>query len=286
MERRNLTKRLVESAIMIALATVLSMFKLAELPYGGSITFASMLPIVIIAYRHGTRAGLAGGAVYAVMQQLLGLNNLSYFSTWQSIVSIILLDYGFAFTAIGLGGIFRAKLRGGNDPARQQGLELGTGMLLVCVLRYILHVVSGCTVWAGLSIPTNAAFVYSLAYNATYMLPEAIISCATAVWLGRMLDFTAPIPKRIRRTESVMPESWHPVYDFLPHISALGILTLIVADTAMIFPKLQDAETGEFTLAALGEVNWIAVAIVSAIGVLVSAVSLTVYLVQKRKHNA
>ena len=48
---------MAESAIMLALATVLSIFKLYELPYGGSITIASMLPLLIIAYRYGTGLG-------------------------------------------------------------------------------------------------------------------------------------------------------------------------------------------------------------------------------------
>ena len=82
---KNRTLPLVECAIMIALATVLSMVKLAELPYGGSITIASMLPIAIIAYRRGMGWGLGSAFVYAVIQQLLGLNSLSYVTTWQSV---------------------------------------------------------------------------------------------------------------------------------------------------------------------------------------------------------
>ena len=61
------TKRLVESAILLALATVLSLIKLAELPYGGSVTIASMLPVVIISYRHGLGYGLLSGAVFGVI---------------------------------------------------------------------------------------------------------------------------------------------------------------------------------------------------------------------------
>ena len=68
------TLSLVECAVMIALATVLSMIKLAELPYGGSITIASMLPVAIIAYRRGMGWGLGSAFVYGVIQQLLGLN--------------------------------------------------------------------------------------------------------------------------------------------------------------------------------------------------------------------
>ena len=71
------TRRLVECAILVAMATVLSVFRLAELPYGGSITMASMLPLIIIAYRHGPLWGFGAGLSYGIIQQLLGLKNLS-----------------------------------------------------------------------------------------------------------------------------------------------------------------------------------------------------------------
>lgn len=165
---KNRTLPLVECAIMIALATVLSMVKLAELPYGGSITIASMLPIAIIAYRRGMGWGLGSAFVYAVIQQLLGLNSLSYVTTWQSVVAVILLDYIVAFTVVGFAGIFRNAIK-------SQAAALTLGCVFVSVLRYACHVISGATVWAGLSIPTQAALSYSFIYNATYMLPEAIV---------------------------------------------------------------------------------------------------------------
>ena len=77
MQKNKLALRLTESAIMIAAATILSMFKLVELPYGGSITLASMLPIVIIAYRYGTAWGILCGLVHGAIQLLLGSGTLS-----------------------------------------------------------------------------------------------------------------------------------------------------------------------------------------------------------------
>ena len=80
---------------------------------GGEIIafLASMLPIIIIAYRHGTGTGLMAGLVYGIIQQLLGLNTLSYVTTWQSILAVILLDYIVAFLVLGLGGISAAVLK-------------------------------------------------------------------------------------------------------------------------------------------------------------------------------
>ena len=61
-------RKITEAAIMIALATVLSLIKLLDLPYGGSVTIASMLPVIIIAYRHGLRFGLLTGFVFGIIQ--------------------------------------------------------------------------------------------------------------------------------------------------------------------------------------------------------------------------
>ena len=107
MQKNKLALRLTESAIMIAAATILSMFKLVELPYGGSITLASMLPIVIIAYRYGTAWGILCGLVHGAIQLLLGSGTLSYVTGAASVVAVILLDYIVAFAVCGLAGIFR-----------------------------------------------------------------------------------------------------------------------------------------------------------------------------------
>ena len=108
----NTSKRiraLVESAMMVSLATVLSIIEIIRLPYGGSVTIASMLPMIILAYRHGMVWGIGSGLVYAAMQQLLGLNNLSYAysSGWQAVVAVVMLDYILAFTLVGIGGVFK-----------------------------------------------------------------------------------------------------------------------------------------------------------------------------------
>ena len=135
---------LTECSLMIALSTVLSVFPLFEMPYGGSITLASFVPIVIAAYRHGAKYGLGTAAAASLMQMLLGMKNFSYFTTWQSIVAIALFDYVIAFTIFGLAGCFRRMLK-------NQSLAVVTGALFASVIRYICHVISGATVWAGIS---------------------------------------------------------------------------------------------------------------------------------------
>ena len=78
------TLAICEAGIMIALSTVLAMLKLIDMPYGGSVTFAQMLPILIYAYRHGPRYGMGAALVASLIQLLLGLENFSYLPlvTW------------------------------------------------------------------------------------------------------------------------------------------------------------------------------------------------------------
>ena len=252
------TRILVECAIMIAIATVLSMIKIVDLPYGGSITIASMLPMIIIAYRHGLAWGLGTGLVYGVIQQLTGLSSLSYVTTWQSIVAVVLLDYIIAFTVTGFGGVFRKSIP-------NPGTSLAAGALLVCVLRYICHVISGATVWAGLSIPTSAALAYSLAYNATYMLPEAIVTVIAAYYIGSVLDFRREQPVRLEKSDSVGNSTgkW---------IAGLFLSGALIFDVASVFSKLQNAQTGDFDITGLSQVSWGLVAGITAAAIVVAVV--------------
>lgn len=258
--KKNKTRILVECAILIAIATVLSLFKLLDLPYGGSITLASMLPMVLLAYRHGLGWGLMSGFAYGAIQQLMGLNTLSWVTTWQSILAVILLDYVIAFAGTGLGGIFRKKVK-------NQSAALTLGTLVACVLRYVCHVISGCTVWAGLSIPTSAALVYSLGYNATYMIPETIVTVAAAWYLGSLLDFRKEQPTRLERPQ----QQGKPVFGWIAGLLLAGAL---VFDAVKVFAPLQDAESGEFVITGLSQVAWGSVGIVTGVCVVLAAVLL------------
>ena len=251
-------KVLTECSIMIALGTVLSIVKLFEMPYGGSITLASMLPVAIIAYRHGIKYGISSALVTSLIQMLLGMKNFSYFSTWQSFVVLALFDYVIAFTVFGLSGVFRKRIK-------RQSVALASGAALACLMRYVCHVISGATVWAGLSIPTEAALIYSLSYNATYMIPDTIILVACSAYVASALDLTASIPTRIK-SEAIKRES---VYCLIA--AGASALAALITDTILVFSKLQNADSGEFDITALSSVNWLAVIIVSAVCAIVSA---------------
>lgn len=177
------TLRLTESALMIAASTILSFIKLVDLPAGGSITLASMLPLILIAYRYGALWGILCGFVHGAIQLVIGSSIFSYVTGAASVIAVIVLDYAAAFALIGIAGLFR-KL------CRTQTSAIITGAAVASVIRYICHVISGATVWAGLSIPTADAMSYSFIYNATYMLPEMLILFVVGYYISSALDFS------------------------------------------------------------------------------------------------
>ena len=256
METRKKTNgivKLTESAMMIAIATLLSMAKLLNMPYGGSVTMASMLPLVIIAYRYGTGWGLLTGFAYGAVQLALGTKNIGYLPTkdFFSVAALVVSDYLLAFAVLGFGGVFR-KI------CKRQATALALGSILVAVLRYGCHVVAGWTVWAQFDL-TKAGLLYSLSYNATYMLPEMLILVVAAIFLGNALDFRAeglrPLPKM---------EQSSAASGLL--LAALALFTFAICfDTIQIFSKMQDADSGVFISNGLKDVNWLLVALVTAV---------------------
>ena len=180
MENKKINTRLLaECAIMVALAAVLSMLKVWQSPYGGSVTVLSMAPIILLSLRHGVRTGLLAGFAYSLIQLLQGLGNLAWIPTPMGIVLGGMLDYILPFTLLGLGGIFRNALE------KKPILAAMLGALLVTVIRYVCHTVAGVVVWYELDLvwyaddPTHIVNLYgpwmfSIIYSAIYMVPEII----------------------------------------------------------------------------------------------------------------
>ena len=177
------TRRLVESAIMLAVATLLSVLSFqGPWALGGSITVCSMLPLVFIAHRYGTRWGVFTAFVYSVLQLILGMNNVAYASNFVMAVGIIFLDYILAFTVIGFAASF-------NKVISNRQAAIVVGIVVTFLARFFCHFLSGWIIWEALW-PNElgwAAPLWSLAYNGSYMLPEIIISSAAALLLFKPL---------------------------------------------------------------------------------------------------
>lgn len=158
-EYRNLNsfrnpKVLAEMAIFTALATALSTLVVYVLPQGGSITLASMVPIIWLALRRGPKVGIVTGVIYGLIQFIM----LPY-----AIDPIqVLLDYPLAFGVLGLAGFFPTK------PVLGAAVGI-TG-------RFLMSFISGVVYWAPLYAPNVDPLIYSSVYNGSYLLPELVIS--------------------------------------------------------------------------------------------------------------
>ena len=166
------TRILVECALMIALGTILANIKIYELPNGGSITLFSMLPFIMISFRHGVKWGLFTGFVNSLLQMLLGFYAPPA-PGLLPLVGMILLDYVLAFTLLGLASAI-AK------PFANKLVGVGVGTAAVCGIRFLCSFLSGVLIWGNLS-DGLAAWTFSLTYNGSYMLPETIMTTVAAV---------------------------------------------------------------------------------------------------------
>jgi thiamine transporter len=176
-------RRLTESALLLAVATVLSLLQFTG-PWvlGGSITVCSMLPVVLIAHRYGTKWGLLSALTFSLLQLLLGLNNVQYAPNALTAVGIILLDYVLAFGVLGFAAAF-------NGMFRNRRTAILVGIAVTFFARFLCHFASGIIIWEALwpNALGWAPIVWSLAYNGSYMLPEAIITGLVAFLLYKPL---------------------------------------------------------------------------------------------------
>ena len=129
------TLTLVEGAVMVALATVLSFIRVYKLPWGGSITLLSMLPIAVFSIKHGVAKGLGAAFVFSLIQFIQGITD-GLFGWGLSpimLVACIFIDYLAAYTVLGVAGIFRKK----------GAVGWIAGTMIAVFLRFVCHFISG-----------------------------------------------------------------------------------------------------------------------------------------------
>lgn len=137
---------------MVAVAFALSFVKVYHLPQGGSVTLGSMVPVLLFAARRGSGAGIMAGAVYGILQAII---EPVFVHPAQAI-----LDYPLAFGLLGLAGVF--------------GADILKGALLGVFGRFLSHFISGVIFFAQYA--KGNVYAYSAIYQASYLVPELIIS--------------------------------------------------------------------------------------------------------------
>ncbi|MBQ9416593.1 MAG: energy-coupled thiamine transporter ThiT [Clostridia bacterium] len=183
--KRDKLRMLVEIAIMVALSTVLSLIRIIKLPYGGSVTLLSMLPICLISIKYGLGAGLAAGFMHSVIQLLMDLAEvMSWGLSALVLVGCIFLDYLLAYTILGIAGMFRGKKFPG---------WMG-GIAAALFGRFVMHFLSGFILWGSYAADYgfSSPVLYSLAYNGLYMGLELVFTLVAAAIL-----FNVPVMKRM-----------------------------------------------------------------------------------------
>ena len=148
--------------MLVAMAVVLNFFRANLFANGGSLEL-TMIPLAVFALRRGWGWGVGAGFVFGTLKCIIG-GGIAY--GWAS----LLLDYSVAFAVVGLAGLLPAK------PV--------VGSVIGAAARYAMHVIAGAVIWGEympeefLGLGMSSAWIYSLLYNATYMIPNAILLCA------------------------------------------------------------------------------------------------------------
>lgn len=166
------SRALTYGALCVALSFALSYVKFFSLPQGGSVTFASMLPLCLYSYMFGTRRGTIAAVVYGLLQFI---QSPQFYQPMQ-----VLLDYPIAFGAIGLAGIARSfKFLKGNIFA-----EFAVGATIAIVLRYFAHVISGYFVFSSWAMEGYTAVSWAFVYNLFTIADLAIVLAVGLVALS------------------------------------------------------------------------------------------------------
>ena len=163
---------LTEAALAIALAFVLGLITLFRMPLGGSISL-EMVPLILLAVRQGWKVGMLAGAAY-------GLLNLAISPIILHPIQV-LFDYPLPFAALGLAGLFSPTVRGAI-----------VGTIVAVLARFVAHFISGVAFFASYAPEGWNPYVYSVAYNAAYLVPSLIVALVAVPVLLRALAQARP----------------------------------------------------------------------------------------------
>ncbi|MEA4889713.1 MAG: energy-coupled thiamine transporter ThiT [Clostridiaceae bacterium] len=171
----------------IALSTILSILTVIKMPQGGSLTICSMLPLIFCALAFGPAWGIGVCVVYGLLQFIIEPITVH----WASII----MDYPLAFGLLGLAGLFAApaaRRKTEKNILRRVGMlplpRIALAVVVAMGCRLISHVLSGVIFFASYAPEGQNVWVYSFIYNASYLIPEMVITCAVLVPLAAIFS--------------------------------------------------------------------------------------------------
>lgn len=164
---------LAKVAIFSAIALVFDKLPLFTMPQGGSVSLV-MLPILLLALRHGFGVGILTGGIVGTIQLFYGGYFLNVFQ--------VFLDYALAYAGIGLAGLLAPTLHKQNK-LPQASLVISLAALLGGSIRLLATFLSGIIFYADYTPAGKPVWLYSFTYNISYILPSTIIACILLILL-------------------------------------------------------------------------------------------------------
>ena len=169
------TSMLINVALMLALTIVLHQLRIFHMPQGGSVTLGAMVPLLFLTYRYGAGIGCLAGFVYGMinlMQDAFIVHPLQ-----------VLFDYPLPYMALAIAAAVPGRIY--------------LGAVLAFAARFLCHYISGVVFFGSYAPPDTSPYLYSLVFNATYLVPEAVI----CLLLLRIL----PVPRLLAAMDQRTP---------------------------------------------------------------------------------
>ena len=186
------SKSIAYAAICIAMSFALSYLRIVRMPQGGSITPASLLPLMLYAFMFGAKKGIFAWFIYGLLQALQSPDGVIHPAQF-------VLDFPLAFACMGLAGLF-ANLKALNKLPQVQFL---LGGIIAGLGRFIMHFISGTFAFGAYAPEGQPAWLYSLGYQAGYVLPDVAI----AVVAGALALCSPAIVRLIKSKTAAKPQA-------------------------------------------------------------------------------
>ena len=159
---------MIEGALCIALALVLTKLNLFAMPQGGSVDI-ELVPLLLFAYRRGPKLGILVGALTGVMKVLTGAYVLNPVQ--------LVLDYILAYAFVGIAAFYPRFL----------------WLIIAAFGQLASHVVSGAIFFAQYAPSGWNPWLYSIIYNAPVIVAKYAISSVIAIILWQILQKAMPV---------------------------------------------------------------------------------------------
>ncbi len=190
----NDTRAIVYGAMCVAMSFALSYIRVYKLPQGGTVTFASLLPLMIYSVMFGTRRGIMACIIYGTLQSIQDpfiIHPVQF-----------LLDYTVAYGFIGMSGIFVGK---GFSKGKKSVIGFMLGGIVAVLLRYACHVLSGAFAFSDWAEEGYTLWTWTFSYNAF-----ALIDMVICLAVGSLLFASPTFMRLIERSSAAAVVSPNP----------------------------------------------------------------------------